>query len=174
MTCGKLKHDKGSWTSATVQAWGGFMQDLYQIWTRQMGNQMRDNSITISAQNQQNKELTWLAMLTKNWAAAPFFLPVRSVGGYPIPSDSSEGPTTSEGRRAEVGVTWAQSKSHHFVNTADTLRERSHTHKSMQHVRPTGISKPELWILCLVYRSPTPLSSARLGAVQQPGAWALK
>ena len=51
----------------------------------------------------------------------------------------------SEGR--EVGVTWAQSKSHHFVNTADTFRERSHTHKSMQHVRPTGISKPELWIL---------------------------
>ena len=45
-------------------------------------------------------------------------------------------------------VTWVQSKSHHFVNTADTFRERSHTHKSMQHVGPTGIFKQELWILC--------------------------
>ena len=44
-------------------------------------------------------------------------------------------------------VTWVQSKSHHFVNTADAFRERSHTRKSMQHVRPTGISKQELWIL---------------------------
>ena len=46
-------------------------------------------------------------------------------------------------------VTWVQSKSHPFVNTADAFRERSHTHKSMPHVRPTGIFKPELWILCL-------------------------
>ena len=45
-------------------------------------------------------------------------------------------------------VTWVQSKSHPFVNTADAFRERSHTHKSMPHVRPTGIFKPELWILC--------------------------
>ena len=44
-------------------------------------------------------------------------------------------------------VTWVQSKSHPFVNTADAFRERSHTHKSMPHVRPTGIFKPELWIL---------------------------
>ena len=44
-------------------------------------------------------------------------------------------------------VTWVQSKSHLFVNTADSFRERSHTHKSMPHVRPTGIFKPELWIL---------------------------
>ena len=46
-------------------------------------------------------------------------------------------------------VTWVQSKSHLFVNTAYSFRERSHTHKSMPHVRPTGIFKPELWILCL-------------------------
>ena len=38
-------------------------------------------------------------------------------------------------------VTWVQSKSHPFVNTADAFRERSHTHKSMPHVRPTGIFK---------------------------------
>ena len=66
MTCGKLKHDKGSWTSATVQARAGFMQDTYPLWTRQMTNQLLDNMITISQKYQQNLELTLLAMLTKN------------------------------------------------------------------------------------------------------------
>ena len=58
MTCGKPKHDKGSWTFATVQARACFMQDNYQLWTRQMTNQLRDNLITFSPKNQQNLELT--------------------------------------------------------------------------------------------------------------------
>ena len=60
-------------------------------------------------------------------------------------------------------VTWVQCKSHHFVNTADAFRERSHTHKSMQHVRPTGIFKPELWILCYCTASTPRADSAELG-----------
>ena len=40
------------------------------------------------------------------------------------------------------GVTWEQCKSHHFANTADTARERSHRHKSMPHVSTIRISKP--------------------------------
>ena len=59
-------------------------------------------------------------------------------------------------------VTWVQSKSHPFVNTADAFRERSHTHKSMPHVRPTGIFKPELWILCLAFWHSTTLRRVQL------------
>ena len=67
-------------------------------------------------------------------------------------SEDMSGPFGLFGRSDLIGgsegVTWEQSKSHHFANTADTARERSHRHKSMPHVSPIRISKPELWILC--------------------------
>ena len=65
----------------------------------------------------------------------------------PVSSDFSEGRITSDSIGGSEGITWEQRKSHHFVNAADTARERLHRHKSMLHVRPIWISKPELWIL---------------------------